>query len=63
MLQATEEENLLERLKVKNSDVPSCVEGSAGKYEINLNVSNLSGCFFNFGLGSNSSTFPLGKKD
>jgi hypothetical protein len=63
MLEATEEEKLLKRLRAKNSNVPSCVEGSTGKYEIHLNVSNLLGCFFNFGPGSNSSTFPLGKKD
>jgi hypothetical protein len=38
-------------------------DGSNGKYEIHLNVSSLSGCFFNFGPGANSPTFPIEKKD
>lgn len=44
-------------------DQAASLDGSHGKYEIHLNVSTLSGCFFNFGAGANSSTFPVAKKD
>jgi hypothetical protein len=49
--------------KETSCDQPTSLDGSHGKYEIHLNVSTLSGCFFNFGPGANSWTFPLAKKD
>jgi hypothetical protein len=61
ILQAAPDGKLLEPLKASNSGIASCVEASTGKYEIHLNVSNLSGCYFNFGPGSNSSAFPVAK--
>jgi hypothetical protein len=61
ILQAVPDGKLLEPLKASNSGIASCVEASTGKYEIHLNVSNLSGCYFNFGPGSNSSAFPVAK--
>ena len=57
---ATECVNLAE---ATNYDQVASLDGSHGKYEIHLNVSTLSGCFFNFGAGANSSTFPVAKKD
>ena len=44
-------------------DQPANLDGFHGKYEIHLNVSILSGCFFNFSAGANSPTFPVAKKD
>ena len=44
-------------------DQAASLDGSHEKYEIHLNVSTLSGCFFNFDVGANSSTFPVAKKD
>jgi hypothetical protein len=61
ILQAAPDGKLLEPLKASNSGIASCVKASTGKYEIHLNVSNLSGCYFNFGPGSNSSAFPVAK--
>jgi hypothetical protein len=61
ILQAARDGKLLEPLKASNSGIASYVEASTGKYEIHLNMSNLSGCYFNFGPGSNSSAFPVAK--
>jgi hypothetical protein len=52
--------NLVEGTSCDNA---AGIASSHGKYEIHLNVSNLSGCFFNCGPGSNSLAFPLGKKN
>ena len=57
---ATECVNLVEGTSY---DRLASLDGSHGKYEIHLNVSTLSGCFFNFSAGANSPTFPVAKKD
>ena len=47
----------------KSCEKAASLDSSHGKYEIHLNASSLSGCYFNFGSGANSPAFPMLKND